>query len=296
MNRQAEKFLSTLARSKNTVKSYRQSLEVYFKIAGTKLDDQVYEQFWNDPRIQDYSDSTKRLIASAVMGLYAYCRVGDILARKAINDHYLARSHNKRVDFKYKRIESVEKVVKHCEGLKKGLIELRDRAFVLMLADAGFRISELVNLRRDDIDFDRECVIVTGKGGKTAVIRLSRRSLDALGDYLKKRQKMDGKTGKPLGSLPLFAQHGRINFTKAMTVDGMRKSVKERMQEVEVDVRIHDFRHYFVTKVLLESNGNLKLAQELARHESVSTTQRYSHLSDDYLDENYDRIFNKEAR
>jgi integrase len=52
----------------------------------------------------------------------------------------------------------------------------------------------------------------------------------------------------------------------------------------------HSFRHYFVTTVL-RGSGNLKLAQELARHTSIQVTQRYAHLSDDELDRGYHEIF-----
>ena len=55
----------------------------------------------------------------------------------------------------------------------------------------------------------------------------------------------------------------------------------------------HSFRHYFVTTVL-RASGNMKLAQELARHSSIAITQRYAHLSDDELDRGYDDIFNSE--
>jgi integrase len=53
----------------------------------------------------------------------------------------------------------------------------------------------------------------------------------------------------------------------------------------------HSFRHYFVTTVLRGSGGNLKLAQELARHRNIAVTQRYAHLSDDELDRGYHEIF-----
>ncbi len=55
----------------------------------------------------------------------------------------------------------------------------------------------------------------------------------------------------------------------------------------------HSFRHYFVTTVLMGSGGNIKLAQELARHKAISVTQRYAHLSDDELDRGYHEIFNQ---
>jgi site-specific recombinase XerC len=55
----------------------------------------------------------------------------------------------------------------------------------------------------------------------------------------------------------------------------------------------HSFRHYFVTRVL-QASGNLKLAQELARHRSIAVTQRYAHLSDNELDQGYFEIFEEE--
>ncbi|MCJ7703355.1 MAG: site-specific integrase, partial [Anaerolineales bacterium] len=55
----------------------------------------------------------------------------------------------------------------------------------------------------------------------------------------------------------------------------------------------HSFRHYFVTTVLLGSGGNLKLAQELARHKNIAVTQRYAHLADDELDQGYYEIFDQ---
>ena len=55
----------------------------------------------------------------------------------------------------------------------------------------------------------------------------------------------------------------------------------------------HSFRHYFVTTVLRGSGGNLKMAQDLARHKNIQVTQRYAHLSEDELDKTYHEIFNQ---
>jgi site-specific recombinase XerD len=57
----------------------------------------------------------------------------------------------------------------------------------------------------------------------------------------------------------------------------------------------HSFRHYFVTVVLRGSGGNLKLAQELARHRNIAVTQRYAHLSNDELDQGYYEIFDSQV-
>jgi len=288
MNKHADKYLSTLDRLPNTLKTYAWALDYYFGIAGATLSDAAYERFLT--AIRNLSPSSKRVLCSAVMGLYAYCEIGDVAKREKLNEHYTRKIKPKPVNFDR---DQVEMIITHCNTLHGDLINLRDRAFVLTLADTGFRISELSSLARGDIDWPEERVMITGKGDKMAVVRLSHRSVAALKEYLVARSRMDGESGKPLGSLPLFAQHGKTKKIKPMTIDGMRKAIKERMKEAGARVRIHDFRHYFVTMVLLASNGNMKTAQELARHESTQTTQRYAHFTDSELDKNYDEIFNR---
>ena len=287
MNDQAEKYISTLDRLPKTLKTYRWALNYYFKIAGEELSDNAYETFLAE--IRNLSPSSKRVLSSAVMGLYAYSEAGDLVKREKLNAHYMRKTKTKPVTFER---DAVETIIAHCDTLRGDLIKLRDRAFVLTLADTGFRISELCGLTRGEIDWQEERVMITGKGDKIAVVRLSHRSVAALGDYLSARSKLDGESGRPLGSLPLFAQHGKVKKIKPMSIDGMRKAIKERMKEAGARVRIHDFRHYFVTMVMLASDGNLKMAQELARHESTQTTQRYAHFTKSELDKNYDQIFN----
>ena len=288
MNEQARKYISTLDRLPRTLKTYEWALGYYFTIAGDQLSDDAYEKFLI--AIRNLSPSSKRVLSSAVMGLYAYCEIGDLARRGKLNRHYMRKVRTKPVTFDR---GAVETILSHCETLRENLIQLRDRAFVLTLADTGFRISELARLTRGEIDWQEERVMITGKGDKTAVVRLSHRSIAALQEYLAARAKMDGESGKPLGSLPLFAQHGKTKKVKPMTIDGMRKAIKVRMKEAGARVRIHDFRHYFVTMVMLASDGNLKMAQELARHESTQTTQRYAHFTNSELDANYDEIFNQ---
>lgn len=287
MNPQAEKYLETLDRSERTKETYAWALNYYFQIVGEELSDEAYEKMLI--AIRKLSPSTKSVLRSAVMGFFQFYDIGDLAKRTKLNNHYARKSKVQPVNFDR---EAVEKVINYCNALVMGLEELRDRAFVLTLADSGLRISELVRLKRGDVDWMNERVVIVGKGEKGAVVRLSRRSIIALKQYLAERVKLDGKSGKPLNSLPLFAQHGRINRIKPMSIDGMRQSIKGRMRDIGVNVRLHDFRHYFVTMALL-ATGNLKTAKELARHESMSTTNRYAHFNESELDQQYDEIFNK---
>jgi integrase len=176
---------------------------------------------------------------------------------------------------------------------------MRDRAFLLTLADTGLRVHEACNLRRGDIDWNEGRAVIIGKGDKQAVVRFSRRSLNALKDYLSNRAALDGSSGRPLPSLPLFARHdkGSGKKVKPITTTTGRNIVSEHVRlvlgdDAEGRITPHSFRHYFVTTVL-RASGNLKLAQELARHASIQVTQRYAHLSDDELDKGYHDIFEK---
>jgi len=100
-----------------------------------------------------------------------------------------------------------------------------------------------------------------------------------------------------LASLPIFARHdkGSGKKIKPISTTTGREIVNQRVKEAVGEEAVgsinpHSFRHYFVTTVLLAS-GNLKLAQELARHQNIAVTQRYSHLSDSELDKKYLEIF-----
>ena len=174
---------------------------------------------------------------------------------------------------------------------------LRDRAFLLTLADTGLRVHEACDLRRGDVDRNEGRAVIIGKGDKQAVVRFSSRALRTLRDYLSARSQLDGASNRPLTALPLFARHdkGAGKKVKPISTATGRNIVKDRVRQALGDDAVgtitpHSFRHYFVTTVL-RASGNLKLAQELARHSNIQVTQRYAHLSDDELDKGYYDIF-----
>lgn len=184
------------------------------------------------------------------------------------------------------------------EGDTEHLRNLRDRALLLTLADTGLRIHEACKLTRGDISDGKTLII--GKGDKQAIVRFSRRALAAIDDYIAERSKiLDGSSGKPLRSLPLFARHdkGAGKKIKPMGTRTGQNIVDQRVAEIlgpeaVKNITPHTFRHYFVTTVL-DKTQNLKLAQKLARHENIAITQLYAHLSDKELDNGYSRIFDE---
>jgi site-specific recombinase XerD len=306
-----------LARSKNTTRTYANALSAFSstlldhdidpqKTLVTETDENWILLFITD--LNTYSPATERLYLTAVAGWFEYLaaeRLASLnLPRLRLLIRQRARRPGQRLpQFPRKAIEQILDYVKNLsaqpvEDQRARLRSLRDRAFLLSLADTGMRVHEACGLRRGDVDWDEAHAVLIGKGDRQAVVRFSRRAISAIRDYLSSRASLDGSSGRPLRSLPLFARHDKGAGKKVLPISTTtgRAIVAERTlqalgEEAVGSVTPHSFRHYFVTTVLRGSGGNLKLAQELARHQSISVTQRYAHLSDDELDRGYHEIF-----
>lgn len=310
------------ARSEHTARTYANALSVFCRVLkerwldpDTTPTDKLTEDAiaWLAGYLKNFSSATERLYLTAVAGFYEYVAAERLAEINLPRLRLLIRQRARRPGIRLPQFpaEDIERVIgfmsdptnlaappgEDIENLR--LREIRDRAFLLTLADTGLRVHEACALRRGDIDWNEGRAVIIGKGDKQAVVRFSSRAMRALKDYLTLRAPLDGGSGRPLPSLPLFARHdkGAGKKVKPITTTTGRNIVTERVREIlgeEAVGRItpHSFRHYFVTTVL-RGSGNLKLAQELARHSNIQVTQRYAHLSDDELDKGYYEIFEK---
>jgi site-specific recombinase XerD len=309
MDTKIKAFLETLDRSPRTVFAYRNALKQFVGIVGKDADLNLatYTKFLT--AIKSKSPSTKRVYTTAIRGFYAFHSAWNADELKKATEHYTRNQGKRIVNFDQ---QAVEKVIVYCASLndkaaktpREALENLRDRAFVLTLADTGLRISEACALKRSDIDWLEQRSVIIGKGDKQAVVYYSNRCIEALKAYLHARANVEPNSRIPLGSQPLFARHD-IRASKkirSITAGGMWKALKGDRQQrikgriteagVERDaIRIHDFRHYFVTMTYL-AKGDLKMSQVLARHESIATTNRYAHFNTEAA-KAYDEIFNK---
>jgi integrase/recombinase XerC len=262
---------------------------------------------WLLSYLKIYAPATERLYTQAVKGFYQYLAGENLAEINLPRLDLLIRKRSRRAGLRLPQFprEDIENTLLYVKSFtiqtpnnaSERLRAYRDRAFLFTLADTGLRVHEACNLHRGDIDWNEGRALLIGKGNKQAVVRFSSRSLSALKDYLSLRAPLDGSSGRPLPSLPLFARHdkGAGKKIKPITTSTGRNIVHERVVQALGDqagsrITPHSFRHYFVTTVL-RAKGNLKLAQELARHASIQVTQRYAHLSDDELDRGYHDIF-----
>ncbi len=310
----ANKYINSvrMARSAHTASTYKNAITYYLDtLKLNRIDPETtsIEDLSEDTivmlaaALKNHAATTERLYLTAVTGFFSYLAADNLtqvnLPRIKLLIQQRARRPGQRLpQFPSSAIDTIIDKISAPEFLSSEdeqdhLIKLRDRAFLLTLADTGLRVHEACELRRGDLDWNEGKAMIIGKGNRQDIIRFSTRSTDALADYLKIRTKIDGGTKIPLSALPLFARHdkGAGKKIKPMTTTTGRNIVTERVRELLGDDAVgtitpHSFRHYFVTRVL-RSSGNLKLAQELARHKNIAVTQRYAHLSDDELDKGY---------
>ena len=236
---------------------------------------------WMAAALKEFSSATEQVYMTAVVGLFEYIAGENLAPINLPRVRLLIKQRTRRPGVRLPQFPKtdIEKVLDYAEELnqkaaessEERLINLRDRAFLITLADTGLRVHEACNLRRGDIDWHESRAVIIGKGNKEAVLRFSKRSLTAMKDYLQSRAELDGVGGKALASLPVFARHDKATGKKIKPISTTtgRAIVRERVRECLGEEAVgtitpHSFRHYFVTTIL-GSSGNLKLAQVLAR-------------------------------
>ena len=162
----------------------------------------------------------------------------------------------------------------------------RDLAILEVLYSCGFRAGELASLNVGNVDFHGRLVKVTGKGNKERIVPIGRKALSVVKEYLETTRRLRGKTGVFLPGSPLF-----INFRGGrLTTRSMGRIIKKYVIEAGLpsDISPHSMRHSYATH-LLDGGADLRSVQELLGHESLSTTQKYTHVSIDRLMEVYDK-------
>jgi integrase/recombinase XerC len=160
-------------------------------------------------------------------------------------------------------------------------LEVRDLAMLELMYSSGLRLSELVSLDTRDMDLEERVLRVTGKGGKTRLVPIGRKAIQALQAWLRLRTALLNA-----GETAVFT--GRSG--RRLGVRAVQQRVRRwaRRRGLPGDVHPHTLRHSFASH-LLESSGDLRAVQELLGHADISTTQIYTHLDFQHLARVYDK-------
>lgn len=156
----------------------------------------------------------------------------------------------------------------------KNAAGIRDRAILELLYATGMRVSEVVNLRREDVNFESAFLKCRGKGEKERIVPLGEVARDCMKAYLLKFKNRVAK------SEFVFVNAGGKPLSRQRIWQLIRKYA--RAAGIQKKITPHTFRHSFATH-LLEGGADLRIVQELLGHSNISTTQIYTHVSRDHL-------------
>ena len=182
------------------------------------------------------------------------------------------------VDEAFRLMESPKNIPEKASEMSKES-RVRDRAILELLYSSGLRVSELVGLNSNQLDSDLGIVRVMGKGRKERIVPVGVKAIDALKAYLEGR-------GVLTGDDPIFINPSGGRLT-ARSVGRLIKKYT-RHSGIFRKVSPHSLRHTFATH-LLDAGADIREIQEMLGHSSLSTTQRYTHVSMGKLMEVYDK-------
>ncbi|OEU66181.1 MAG: integrase [Desulfobacterales bacterium PC51MH44] len=164
------------------------------------------------------------------------------------------------------------------------LLGLRNCAILESLYSSGIRVSELVGMNVFDVDFTKCVIRVLGKGEKERIVPIGKKAINAIKAYRERLQIEAGIRADENNPLFLNKNNGRLTTRSIARI--LEKTAKEC--GLLIPVSPHALRHTFATH-MLDAGADLRVVQELLGHKSLSTTQKYTHVSIDRLMETYDK-------
>ena len=206
-----------------------------------------------------------------------------LLTEKAVLKNYAASVPNPKVDTKLPKYLKEEEVAIFLDSPDTStVLGARDKALLELLYATGLRVSELESLNVEQIDLNNRAIVVKGKGKKERMVLFGTYAAEALELYLKER---DSLIVEEENALFLNFRGGRL------TSRSVRRVVNKYIDEADLKLKIspHALRHSFATH-MLNNGADLRDIQELLGHASLSTTQRYTHVSVQDMLDNYDKF------
>ena len=264
--------------SENTISSYKRDLNKinsYLKkdfIKLTKADIQKYIQNLS----KNESSNTISRTISSLKSFYKFLEIN-----KYTNTNPLTTIISPKTARKLPKVLSEEEVNKLLDINLNNDFDYRNKAMLELMYSSGLRVSELINLTVNDVDLKNSLVRIFGKGSKERIVPLNDYATEALNNYILYHRP---KLFKQKESNYLFLN----NHGNQMTRQGFFKTLKKIAKEkgIKSELSPHTLRHSFATH-LLKYGADLRSIQELLGHSDISTTQIYTHITNEMLEKNY---------
>jgi len=236
----------------------------------TKDEIRSYLKFLDEQKLARTTIARK---LSCLRGFYHYLQTHDYVA----NNYFKLIANPKKAKKlpNYLEYNEIELLLEHIDLTKK--LGYRNQLIIELLYDTGLRVSELASIKLADIDFSNKTIRVIGKGNKERIVYFGDYGIDAINEYLNQERKalLGNKSHDYLflnaQGNPLSARGIELIVNKIVKQAGLKHKLSP-----------HTLRHTFATH-LLNEGADLKSVQELLGHASLSTTQIYTHVSNERL-------------
>jgi site-specific recombinase XerD len=268
--------------SDNTVNSYRSDVESFFKFFSSKVQDsnnveKLLLQYSNRLFSDNYKGTSveRKLVAIKQFFIFSF---QEGIYKGKIPDIILPKKEKRLPTFLSKSdILNIFEFISNSD-----LFSIRDLLIFKTLYFTGLRISELLNLKIENIDIERMDIRVFGKGSKERVVPFHHEISDLFNSYLTYRQSLNPKCEN------IFVN----SRGRPISRQYVWKMCKKIGSFLNLNLHPHIFRHSLATH-LLSGGASIKIIQDLLGHESISTTQIYTHLIYEDLKKEYVRAFEK---
>lgn len=259
----------------NDVKKLRDFAEAS-KLAPVDIKHNDLVQFITELYDLGLSPRSQARIISGVKQFYAY-----LFLEEEINDDPSELIELPKIGRKLPEVLTIEEIDRMIAAIDPSKNEaIRNSAILETLYSCGLRVSELVNLRFEDLHFDKGFVRVIGKGNKERLVPVSPSVEEKISEY-RTSSRLD-TPAKPGNEKIVFLNRRGAKLTRVMIFTIIKQTAA--LAGISKTVSPHTFRHSFATH-LLEGGANLRAIQEMLGHESITTTEIYTHLDENYLRE-----------
>lgn len=254
------------AMSPNTAAAYCSDLEIFFKNAGKEAETVSQDDIIDYFRGIKVSERSQSRMLSAFRSFFGWMQLEGIR-----EDNPAENVDAPKIGRYIPVVLSVEEVEAILASVElDSPFGIRDRAILEVLYGCGLRVSEASGLRIQDLYLDEGFITVIGKGDKQRLVPIGERAVDAVNNYLNVR---------PMPQ-PEFNDFVFLNrFGKSLSRVSIFTMIKRQavMAGVDKEISPHTFRHSFATH-LIENGADLRVVQEMLGHESILTTEIYTHI------------------
>lgn len=282
--------------SSNTVDNYRRDIVQFcnyfyksinnsdFKIS-EHINSEIFTKYIKHLKLKEYKTSTMNRKISSLKNYVNFLEEEKMIEFNPLK--YMKLPKNPRKIPKTINDSDIDILLNNNDKLN-----IREKTIIELMYATGLRVSELINLKFNDINFKAMTIRVYGKGSKERLIPIHQNALLLLKQYWKleitKHNMQIKKSNKTILREYIFVN----NFSKKLTRQGLWYILKQIAIKLGIDsknITPHTLRHTFATH-LLYNGVPLRHLQEMLGHTSISTTQIYTHLSDKYVKEEYDKF------